>query len=465
MRVSPIKRDPPVPTETITWTSCGTDEQCGTLPVPLDYAQQTGTMINLSVIRHLAEDPAERIGSLVIDPGGPGDSGVNDLPSELAILTPELLDRFDIVEFDPRGVDRSDPVTCPTSAADTAAPNPNDPVPQTAAQQAALLASDRAYAGDCLTGSGAALLANVGTIDAAKDLEVLRQALGDPKLTYFGHSYGTYLGAIYAELYPDRVRALLLDGAIDPALSLLQESSEQADGFEAVLDSFFTWCAGSSACPWRPTGDATAALVAMTNAAGVTPVPAGDGRTANAQAFYTGVLETLYSTSSWPALGNALAEAARGDGTALLDLSTSYETGGGTNSADAQMAINCADHPVSADPSTYPAASAKAAVGAPYFGPLLAWGALGCAVWPTKSSGVARPVSDPGAPPALVTGTEGDPATPYRWAQALTTQLHGVLLTHTGEDHVAYYYSACVRSYDQAYLVDGTLPPTGTVCD
>jgi pimeloyl-ACP methyl ester carboxylesterase len=459
-----VFRDPPVPASTIAWVSCGSDEQCGTLTVPVDYDDPFGTTLGISVIRHLAEIPAERIGSLVIDPGGPGDSGVDDLPSELAILTPTLLDRFDIVEFDPRGVDRSDPVSCRSSAADDAAPAPNDPVPQTAAQQAALLASDRAYATGCLTGSGASLLANVGTVDAAMDLEVLRQALGDPKLTYFGHSYGTELGAEYAELYPDRVRALLLDGAIDPALSLLEESSQQAAGFESVLDSFFTWCAGSSACPWRPNGDPAAALVAMTDAAGVTPLPAGSGGTANAQAFYTGVLDTLYATSSWPALGRALASAASGDGAPLLALSTSYETHGGSNGADAQMAITCADHPVPPDPAAYPAAAAAAAKAAPYFGPLFAWGALGCAVWPTAPSGTARAVSDPGAPPALVTGTEGDPATPYAWAQALTAQLHGTLLTATGDNHVAYYYSSCVRSWDDAYLVDLTLPPTGTVC-
>jgi pimeloyl-ACP methyl ester carboxylesterase len=459
-----VLRDPPVPAAQIAWSSCGTDEQCGTLQVPLDYAQPTGPTIGLSVIRHLAEEPAERIGSLVIDPGGPGDSGVDDLPSELEILTPTLLDRFDIVELDPRGVDRSDPVSCPSSAADAAAPAPNDPVPQNATQQAALLASDRAYAGDCLTGSGAALLANVGTLDAAKDLEVLRQALGDPQLTYFGHSYGTELGAEYAELYPDRVRALLLDGAIDPALDLLDESAQQAVGFETVLDSFFTWCAGSSACRWRPTGDPTAALVAMTDAAGVTPLAAGDGRTANAQAFYTGVLDTLYATSSWPALGQALAAASAGNGAPLLALSASYEGHGGSNGADAQMAITCADHPVPTDPASYPAAAAVAARAAPYFGPLFAWGALGCAVWPTAPSGTARAVSDPGAPPALVTGTQGDPATPYAWAEALTTQLHGTLLTATGDNHVAYYYSSCVRSWDEAYLVDLTLPPAGTVC-
>jgi hypothetical protein len=257
---------------------------------------------------------------------------------------------------------------------------------------------------------------------------------------------------------------MVLDGALDPSLPAAELSVEQAQGFEGVLDSFFRWCAASSGCSWRPSGTPLGTLLALARSLTTDPLPAGAGQTLSASDLYTGVLETLYSTSSWPTLGRALAQAGAGNGAALKALSQSYETHGGTNSADAQMAINCADHPTVTDPAAYPALAAAAGARAPFFGPLLAWGGLGCAVWDAPAQWEAHPVSDPGAPPVLVTGTSGDPATPYSWAVSLSAQLHGRLLTRVGQDHVAYYYSACVRNIDQAYLVGLVLPAVGTVC-
>ncbi len=227
--------------------------------VPLDYAHPQGATIGIAVERHLARDAAERIGSLVINPGGPGVSGIDDFVNELDTLTPQLLDDFDIVTFDPRGVQRSDPVTCGETPGAARGPLP-DPVPQSVAAQKSMIANMRQFGADCEKASGA-ILPYVGTVDVARDLDRLRQALGDSALTFMGQSYGTLIGATYAQLFPADIRAMVLDSAIDPALSLSQLTLGQADGFEGVLNSFFTWCAGTTSCLWRPAGDPTTALL------------------------------------------------------------------------------------------------------------------------------------------------------------------------------------------------------------
>ena len=461
----------------VAWSGCGSDLQCGSVAVPLDYSQPQGRMIEIAVERRPAADPSQRIGSLVINPGGPGTSGIDDLPNELSVLTPGLLDRFDIVSFDPRGVERSAPVECsptaqssppatvPATPTTTAVPAPlPDPVPLTVAAQSAAVTEDTAYAASCQEYSDG-ILPFVGTVDAARDLDRIRAALGDAKLTFIGHSYGTLLGAVYAGMYPGHVRAMVLDGAIDPALGTDQMALDQAKGFESVLNDFFSWCASSSSCPWRPGPDPTQSLVALIDGSRTKPLPGGGGRMAGPGEFYNALLDDLYARSSWPSLGDALGQAAAGSGSDLIGLSDSYASGGSTNGGDANNAINCLDHPVSPKLSTYPTLAARAAAVAPVFGPVLAWGLLQCAVWPIAPTRTPAPITAAGAPPILVVGTTGDPATPYPWAVALAQELqHGELVTWQGENHVAYFYSPCVRAIDQAYLVAGTLPPLGTRC-
>lgn len=460
----------------VAWSACGDDLQCGSVSVPLDYSRPDGRMITIALERRPAGDPSQRIGSLVINPGGPGTSGIDDLPNELSVLTPELLDRFDIVSFDPRGVERSAPVACApapsttTTTTATTAPASStpvelpDPVPLGLTAEKATLAGDKAYAEACEKYSHG-VLAYVGTVDAARDLDRIRVALGDAALSFIGHSYGTLLGATYAGMYPTHVRAMVLDGAIDPALSSDQMVLDQAKGFESVLDDFFSWCASTSTCRWRPTGDPTAALVALIAGSGQKRLPGRNGGSAGPGEFYNALLDNLYARSSWPSLGNALADAAAGDGTDLITSSTSYASGGSTNGGDANNAINCLDHPVSRPLSSYQSLATTAAAEAPVFGPALAWGLLQCSVWPLPPSRTPAPISAAGAPAILVTGTTGDPATPYQWAVSLAHELQrGELVTWQGVNHVAYFYSPCIRAIDQAYLVSGTLPPTGTVC-
>jgi pimeloyl-ACP methyl ester carboxylesterase len=431
--------------------------------VPLDYADPRGPTIPIAVARHPAADPAARIGSLVIDPGGPGVSGIDDMANELSALTPQLLDDFDIVMFDPRGVERSDPVTCGETPSATASTLP-DPVPTTPSQEATTIAGLKQFAAACEKAS-ASVLPHVGSVDAARDMDMLRAALGDGSLTYMGQSYGTLLGLTYAALFPTRVRAMVLDSVIDPALTFNQLTQGQAQGFERVLAEFFAWCAGNADCAWRPAGDPTTALLAQLTAAAATPVPAGGGRAAGAGELYDALLGGLYARADWPQLGAALAADTGGNGAPLVAMSDHYNANGSTNGDNAALAIDCLDHPVSHELADYGYLAALLKASAPVFGPLLAWGEAACAVWPAPPTRAVGPVAAPGSPPILVVGTTDDPATPYAWAVSVAHELsHGVLLTRDGSDHVAYFYSACVRDDVQAYLVSGATPAQGATC-
>ena len=453
----------PLPVQPVVWVPCADGLQCGSVTVPLDYAHPDGPTIAIAVARHPATDPSERLGSVVINPGGPGLSGIDDLPNELKILTPGLLARFDIVSFDPRGVERSSPVTCGEGSGGPPGELP-DPTPTTPTARQELVANDMEFAAACKQASGS-ILPYVGTVDTAMDLDRIRAAIGDAQLTYIGHSYGTLLGETYAELYPTHIRAMVLDSVIDPSISMVQMVSDQAVGFEGVLDDFFTWCAGTSACSWRPAGSAQDALLAMIAASRSERLPGSGGRTVGPGEYYDALLASLYSQSSWPALGSALADAQAGNGASLLALSDGYTTTGATNLADANTAITCLDHPAPGNPALYPSLVADSAQSAPVFGPLLTWGILGCGVWSAPATRLPQPISAPGSPPILVVGTTQDPATPYKWAVHVAAMLpHGALVTVDGENHVAYYYSACVRAIDESYLMNLTTPPAGTTC-
>jgi pimeloyl-ACP methyl ester carboxylesterase len=457
--------EPPLPVTPVKWSDCGSGLQCGSVTVPLDYSHPQGTTISIAVERHPAEVPSQRIGSLVINPGGPGGSGIDDLPNELGVLTSGLLDDFDVVSFDPRGVQRSEPVACGSSGgpADTTSALP-DPAPTTADAQQALLSNAEDYASQCDEDSGT-LLPYVGTVETAQDLDRIRAALGDAQLTFLGHSYGTLLGATYAQMFPTHVRAMVLDAAIDPALSTEEYISDQAKSLEAVLDDFLAACQGSSSCPWHITGDPTSALLGLLAQSRQQPIPGANGRSAGPGEIYDALLSGLYSQSFWPGLDSALAEAAAGNSSAVLSMSDGYRQNGSTNGSDAAEAIFCLDHPVSRDTSTYPAFAAQVGSSAPVFGPLLAWGVLGCAVWPAPPTRTPAPAVASGSAPILVTGATKDPVTPYQWAVNLAHELqHGYLLTWQGEDHVSYYYSNCVRNIDQTYLISGALPAPGMVC-
>lgn len=455
----------------LAWKACGA-LQCASLTVPRDYKDPGGPQLTLALARNPARQPATRIGSLLINPGGPGNSGVSGLPSELRSLTATLQNRFDIVSWDPRGVQRSAPVRCSDP---NAKPNGGaggggggstiDPAPTRPEDQQALADAYKAGADACLRWSGD-LLRHVGTDSTAEDMERIRIALGEEKLTFIGHSAGTLLGAVYADRYPHRVRAFVLDGPIDPSLTLEQMTLAQAKGFEAALRSFFEWCNRTATCKWRPANaDRTQAFLSLMDRIRQEPLKASGGRIVGVDTFVSGTMSRLTARSKWASLGDALAAAERGDGSPLATLASNYQNAGATNAADARQSILCLDHPAPKELSAYPPLAEASKAHAPVFGPVFTWAALSCGMWSVPATLPAKATRAPGAPPIMVVGTTGDPATPQAWAEALASQLEkGVLVLRQGAEHVAYYYSACVRRLADAYLVDGRPPASGTVC-
>jgi pimeloyl-ACP methyl ester carboxylesterase len=420
----------------------------------------------MAIDRHPATGP--KVGSLLTNPGGPGASGVDALPSLVAHMPADVLAAFDVVGFDPPGVGRTAPVTCLDSAGLSQYFHV-DPAPPTAAGFQAMVAADRNFAAGCQARSGAEL-PYVSTVDAARDMDVLRSALGDSRLTYMGFSYGTLLGATYAGLFPTHVRALVLDGALDPALPTITQLDQQSAAIDGQLQQFFGVCARQASCPWKPGGSMSAAYQALVARVRANPLPAqGTSRKVGPSELLYGTAVTLYSTSTWNDLAYALQAASAGDGTDFLELFDTYtgrhENGTYDNLFEANAAINCLDAPAPS-PATLQAAAPAAQAVAPVFGLQNLDSEVGCAVWPVPATGKVGPIRAAGSPPILVVGSTGDPITPYSWAQALSQQLaNGVLLTRVGDGHTAYLNSSCIRGRVDQYLIHLTVPPAGTRCD
>jgi pimeloyl-ACP methyl ester carboxylesterase len=458
--------EPPPDPGPIHWSACGGGDQCATLPVPVDYSHPRNATLPIALRRRPAADPAQRIGSLVINPGGPGEAGTQLLGRDLSVLGPSVRQRFDVVEMDPRGVGNSGGFRCNgDGSSDSGAGTGEkvDPVPTTPDAKAALVAADRGYADACAQGAGV-LLGYIGTTDVARDLEQLRKALGEPQLTFLGMSYGTLVGATYADLFPTHVRALVLDGVIDPSLPSFELWMAQAAGFQQQLDAFFESC--GSGCAWQPgiaLPDALDRLIQRLR----TPLPAGSGAVVGVSELYTALFSRLTSRSRWPSLASALGAAERGDGGPILSLTRSYlgDAPGSTINPDASSAINCLDHPVDTNVDAYDALAAQAATRARHFGPYFAWAGLMCATWRANPTRTPHPVVAPGSPPVLVIGTTNDAATPFAWAQNVASTLsQGVLLTRDATGHVAILGSGCARGVVERYIVDLTPPAPGTVC-
>ncbi len=463
------------------WQPCDNGFECARLLVPFDYARPGGRRFSLPVIKLPAADQAQRIGALVVNPGGPGGSGVQYALGARSEFPAAALARFDVVGFDPRGVAGSEPALACMTGPQLDKYLATDAMPANAAQLGVVVAQSKLYAARCAQNS-AALLPYVGTQNAARDMDVLRAALGESQLTYLGKSYGTYLGAWYAQLFPRRVRALVLDGAVDPDEPSLQQDITQAEGFQVALRSFAAWCLAAAGCPLRtsadrpgaPAGSAQAAvekLQALIVRANSVPLAnkLEDGQVANGAMLLSGVAAALYSKSAWPDLKAGLARAFAGDGTVLVQLANLlYERnpdGTYANLADADISISCLDRPWPRSLASWQAAASAAARAAPLFGAPNVWGSLPCAYWPVPSYPLPR-IKAAGARPILVVGTLRDPATPYRWAQALAGDLSsGVLLGWNGDGHTAYGEgSACVDTIVNAYLISLAVPRSGMVC-
>jgi pimeloyl-ACP methyl ester carboxylesterase len=473
--------------QTLSWGPCtsfvtGPDDRtpfgnkrydCARLQVPLDYAAPEGRTAQLGVLRLKAA--GQKIGSLVVNPGGPGVSGMSAVPTLFGdgpgAKTP-LVQRFDVVGLDPRGVGASTPaVDCLTNAERETERSDLD-VDASPAGVAATEQENREYAQRCTDRVGVDVLANIGTRDAARDLDVLRAALGDEKLTYLGFSYGTRLGSTYAEDFPQNVRALVLDGALDPNQSTVDRSVDQAAGFQKAFDAFAAECAKQERnCPLGvdPVG-ATAVFQALTRPLVDHPLKVGSRTLTYADAI-TGVTQALYVSSAWPALAQGISGLAKGDGTILLLLADLYDDrradGSYGNALEAFEAINCVDEQRTTDPAAIADGAARELAAAPYrdAGRGVVAARDKCVFWPVPPTSTPHVPHVTGLPPTVVVSTTGDPATPYQAGVDLAAALGGTLLRVEGEQHGAVLSgSSCVDDAVSAYLVDLTVPATGTAC-
>jgi pimeloyl-ACP methyl ester carboxylesterase len=384
------------------------------------------------------------------------------------IFPDELRKRFDIVGFDPRGVNSSTAIRC----IDNLDPQAElDPTPNDAAELKALVDSARDYAGECAKRNDTTL-PYLSTDAVARDLDLIRAAIGDKRLTYLGFSYGTLIGSLYADLFPDHVRAMALDGAIDPASDLRDLRFGQAKGFEGALTDFLDDCSARPTCEFYEGGKSAAAFDALMASIDKKPLPAAlirSARQVGPGLAWFGVLAALYSTDSWPTLATALSLAKSGDGSFLLLLADPYRgrkpNGSYSNLQDAYTANTCLDFPAPTDVTVYTTWAKELATAAPHFAKILAYNDLPCAFWPVPAERTPKPVSAAGAPPIVVVGSTRDPATPYAWAKALAKELDsGVLVTRDGDGHTGYEASLCVRKAVDGYLMDLVVPKAGLTC-
>ncbi|WP_214105191.1 alpha/beta hydrolase [Acrocarpospora catenulata] len=427
--------------------------ECATMRVPLDYAHPEGKGLDLALVRLPAT--GTRLGSLVFNFGGPGGSGVTTL-TDAAGAFRTLGTQYDLVSFDPRGVDRSGGVRClrPKAFEAFMAAEPSLDV-ATETKLATV------FAQACQRNSGW-ILPYVGTLNAARDMEVLRERLGDPKLNYFGFSYGTHLGALYATLYPAKVGRMVLDSALDPSVGMLEQSRTQALGFQRAYENYLADCARHG-CPFG----GNQAVLKLLDSLGARPLTVG-GRIVNTDVARAGIADALYSKLTWPLLTQAITDAIAGNGAGLQALADSYagrQPDGSYNTLQSSLpAVLCADTTNRPSVATAVGLAKELIPKTPIFGPEVA-SAGQCSVWPVPGEDSNKRIDATGSAPIVVVGVTNDPATPYVWAPRLARQLRtGVLLTLKGEGHGAYGQNKCIDTTVDAYLLNGVVPPKGKVC-
>ncbi|MFE7269548.1 alpha/beta hydrolase [Streptomyces sp. NPDC057623] len=440
----------------------GDEWQCATLEAPLDWTKPEGRTIDLALIRAKATGD-DRIGSLLFNFGGPGSSGTSTLPW-YATNTSELGERYDLVSWDPRGVGASEGVRC-RGDKEIQASESVDITPDTPAEETAYFRDAAAFGEGCQKSEGA-LLAHVSTTDTARDMDLMRQVLGDTKTHYFGISYGTELGGVYAHLFPKNVGRLILDAVADPSADTAGHAENQTRGFQRALNNYL-----------RSTGqdaeEGTRKIVNLLKRIDASPLSTSSERKLTETLALTGLIQPLYSKASWPMLTSALEAAERGDGTELLALSDNYNdrdaSGRYGTGSHSQRVISCLDDKQRPTVEETKKLLPRFEKVSPVFGPMLGWDIGGwCHAWPVAGQYDTPEVSAPGAAPILVVGNTGDPATPYEGTRKMANELGkdvGVMLTWKGEGHGAYGKgSACVDSTVNAYLLEGSVPKDGKVC-
>ncbi|GLW97841.1 alpha/beta hydrolase [Microtetraspora sp. NBRC 16547] len=454
--------------QSLTWGACegvpaSAGFQCATLKVPLDYSHPEGQTIGIALVRHPATDKQNRIGSLVFNFGGPGGSGVSTL-LDAAFAFATLNKRYDLVSFDPRGVDRSSGIRCMDSA-ELERYLASEPSADTTEETHLL----KGFAKACEQNAGP-ILPYVGTLNAARDLETMRAALGDEHLNYLGFSYGTHLGALYATQYPKQTGRMVLDSALDPSVGMLETATTQVRGFQKAYGNYLNACVGQpKGCPiGKTTASANAAVLKLIDSLEAHPAQSG-GRTVTATVARTAVAQALYSKMAWPLLTEALHQAMKGDTSGLLALADQYggrRPDGSYSTLQMSLpAILCAD--TTARPSIEEAERVAHDLKkeSPIFAITVASSGI-CSVWPVPGEDTNRHIDASGANPIVVVGVTHDPATPFQWAPRLTEQLRSaVLVTLKGEGHGAYgQNNRCVDNAVNSYLLNGKVPPKGLVC-
>ena len=459
--------------QVLEWTACGEGLQCSTAKAPMDWSEPGADTIELALVRQPATS-GNRLGSLLINPGGPGGSGFDFVNDSVDYATDERLQAsFDIVGFDPRGVNRSTPVSCYEDPAELDA-YIYDIAPGTIGSDewlAAVTDAARKFGARCLELTGP-LLGLVDTPSAARDLDLLRAILGDKKLNYLGYSYGTLLGAVYADLFPNKTGRLVLDGAVDPAGSDFDQTATQAVGFENALKAFLADCPTADDCPFGDdVDDSLAQIRALLDSLDASPLSNEDGRQLGSSAMFTAIILPLYNQDSWQYLRELFTQVFQGDAQYAFQLADSYngrnpDGSYRDNQTEAFISINCLDAHGDGDVATMRAEAEELKALAPVFGPQMSYGGTGCPNWPVPAKRDRVPIVAAGSADILVIGTTNDPATPYKWAVTVAETLeNGHLVTYEGEGHTAYNKSnACVNDTVDNFLIDGTVPESDPKC-
>jgi pimeloyl-ACP methyl ester carboxylesterase len=453
--------------EPIDWEACGESLECGRLTVPLDHDDPAGATIEIALTRFLARDAGERIGSLLVNPGGPGTGGLFLAEFADRLYGDRLLDRFDIVAFDPRGVGASTPAV---DCADDLDPYFSlDSTPDDDAEREAVALASEDFVSGCVERSGLELLAHVSTREAATDLDLIRQALGEDEISYFGFSYGSELGAAWVTLFPETVRAAVLDSAAAPNPDGVDQAVEDTVALEAALGRFFADCAEDPSCALNDGGSPEAAYTDLMEGLELEPLEVDPDRPpVNEGIAFVAVISALYDALSWPDLARALDDARSGDGAALLGMYDAYllraPDGSYGNDFDALLAINCLDDQSPRDRSFTDSVNAEIAQAAPILGRHVIL-AYVCSDWPVPSAPDLQ-ITGAGAGPVVVIGSTGDPITSIESSRKMADALEGgVFVSVAAEQHIAYGVSACGNDIIEDYLIDLTVPADGTECD
>jgi pimeloyl-ACP methyl ester carboxylesterase len=450
----------------INWQSCNQDFQCATLAVPIDYKKLSTGTFEIALLKYEART-SKKLGSLIVNPGGPGGSGVDYAYAAEYIFSQAILDRYDIVGFDPRGVSRSAPIRC-LNEKELDANNNSDSKPDNEKEFQQILFDTKRYVEICKDKNKH--LTSYVTANVARDMDILREALGDKQLNYMGKSYGTYLGTLYAQFFPDKVGHVVLDGAVDPTISNFQQTLTQAIGFDQAFSSFAKDCTRKKICS-LPNGEEAAITEMQKLFAQAAKKPLAiknSKRTLSETMMVLGTASAMYDNSTgWPKLRKAIKEAQNGYGDSFLKLADEYtgrQDDGSypNNEFDSGAVIDCLDFN---EPRTVQKirSDAKAfAAKAPLFGPYLAYGGVTCKFFNQDSEVTIEPTAT--ANPVIVIGTTGDPATPYEWAQGLSKLLtNSRLISLTGEGHTGQGQgNACIDDQIDDFYLTGKAPATST---